>query len=214
MRVVVFVAAQAIRLQRDSENRLDVAGRTFSVGMSPVQGMTGIDRVIELHGRPAGRHVAGVALASEVAVVLVVVLMAGDTVHRQGIGEGVVTVACVTALLAMFAKQREARITFVIEACVFPAHRAMAVTALVSAAAVVRIVLRVAVVAGSRCICKCVIGMTVQALGPLMLPDQRVPGRIVVKLEVHPVVWCVAIAALIAKGLTVWVICFVTGIAI
>ncbi len=53
MRIVVFVAAEAVGLQSNVEDRRDVAGGTLSVGMSAVQGMTGIDRVIELHGRPA-----------------------------------------------------------------------------------------------------------------------------------------------------------------
>ncbi len=119
--------------------------------------------------------------------------------------------ARIAALLAVLAHQREARITLMVKARVIPSHRTMTVAALVAATAIMRVVVRVAAEAGCWRIRKRVIGMTIETLGSLMLADQRIACRVVIELEVHPVVRRMAIAALGAEGLAMGVIGFVAG---
>ena len=57
MGVVVFVARQAVGRERRLEYRLDVACSTFGFGMSPVEGVSGVCRMIELHFGPSGARV-------------------------------------------------------------------------------------------------------------------------------------------------------------
>lgn len=58
VRFVLFVAGQAVRYELDVERGLDVAGRTFDIGMRTEQRVPGIGGVIEANVSPRSRNVA------------------------------------------------------------------------------------------------------------------------------------------------------------
>lgn len=83
MGVVFFVAGQAVSGQGHIENRLDVASLAFSLGMRATEGVSGVCGVIELHIRPSGAHMTGLALRAEMSLVVVVFLVTADTLHGE-----------------------------------------------------------------------------------------------------------------------------------
>lgn len=78
MRLVLFVAEQAVRLQFDGKHRFDMAGGAFGVRMRAKQGVPRVDGVIESSLRPAGRSMTGVAGFAEVPFMIVVFLVTGE----------------------------------------------------------------------------------------------------------------------------------------
>lgn len=214
MCVVVFVARQAVGSECGFEDRLNMASLALDIVMSPVQGVAGIREMIETYFRPARARVAGFALFPEMAFVVVVFKMTIDALHRQLIGERVVTMTGLAFLLRMFVLEQKACITIVIEARVVPAQRAMAVAALVAAAAVMCVILGMTAVTGRGRIRKRVVGMTVKTRRPLVFTNQRIPRRVVIELDLQPVVRGMTISALCAKRSGVRVVIFVTGKAV
>ena len=214
MCVVVFVARQAVGSECGFEDRLNMASLALDIVMSPVQGVAGIREMIETYFRPARARVAGFALFPEMAFVVVVFKMTIDALHRQLIGERVVTMTGLAFLLRMFVLEQKACITIVIEARVVPAQRAMAVAALVAAAAVMCVILGMKAVTGRGRIRKRVVGMTVKTRRPLVFTNQRIPRRVVIELDLQPVVRGMTISALCAKRSGVRVVIFVTGKAV
>ena len=187
--IVVFMTGQAVRSQRDVEDRLDVARHTLDVSVRSVQGMAGINSMIESHFRPAGTRVARIALLAEVAFVVVVFQVAANAFHRELVRERVFAVACIAFLLRVFAVEQEARITIVIKTRVIPAQRTVTVAAFIAAAPIVSIILGMTTETRRRCIRKRVVSVTVEAGRPLVLADQGIAGRFVIELDFHPVIW-------------------------
>lgn len=79
VRFVLFVAGQAVRYELDVERGLDVAGRTFDIGMRTEQRVPGISGVIEANFSPRGRYVAGIALLAKQAVMIVILFVTRET---------------------------------------------------------------------------------------------------------------------------------------
>lgn len=212
--VIVLVTRETVAFQLHFVNRLDVAGSTLGFPVRTDQCVAGVFLMIEMHIGPAAAGVTGLAALSEMTLVIVVFPVAGDARHVEFVGERVVAVAAIAILLRMLAIQWEIRIAIVIEARIVPAPRVVAVAALVAAAAIVRIVFRMAVVAFSRRILKRIVGMAVQALGLLVLADQRIIGGVVIELDIVPFHRGVAVAAGRPQRLAVRVMFFVAGIAV
>lgn len=196
MSVIVFVAGEAVRLQLHFEDRFDVTGDALFFCVHTVQRVAGGDTVIEVHFGPAAAGVTGIAVLAAMPVMMVVFEVTADAGRVEFIGERVFGVATFTALFGVFAIDHEVGVTIVIETRVFPALGVMAVAALIATAAVVRIIFRVTVVTGGRCVLKRIVCMTAQAAWLLVLADQRVIGRTVIEFHVEPLDRGMAVAAL------------------
>lgn len=184
--IVVLVAGEAIPLQLRIIDRLDMTRGAFGFAVRADQRVARILAVVEAHFRPTAAGVAGFAALAEMPVVIVILAMAGDAGHVELVGERVLAVAALATLLGVLAVEHEIRIAIVIEARIVPAPRAVAVAAFIAAAAIVRIVFCMTVVAFRRRVPERVIGVAVEACRFLVLADQRVPGCIVVELDVQP----------------------------
>lgn len=186
MSIIVFVAGQAVALELHVEDRLDMTGGALDFAVRTDQRVAGILAMVEVNVRPTATGVAGFAALTEMSFVIIVFAVAGDAGHIELIGERVLAVAAVAALLGMLAVEHEIRIPVVIEARIVPAARAVAVTARIATAAIMCIVLRMTVIALGRCTLERVISMAVEARGFLVLADQGVSGGFVVELDVEP----------------------------
>ena len=169
--IVFFVAGQAVSGQRRIENGLDMAGRAFDVRVRAVEGVAGVQGMIELHLGPSDTHMARLALPAEMALVVVVFLVTSDALHGELVRKRIVAMASVAVLLRMFVIERKASVATVIKAGVVPAERAVACTTLVAAAPFVRIILGMASVARRRRIGERIVGVTVEAGRFLVFAD-------------------------------------------
>ena len=214
MRVVILMTRQAVRSRRCIEDRLDMASGTFSISMCTQQRMTRVDVMIEMHVRPPGRRMTGIAGTTEVPVVVVVVFVTGDAGRTQAVGERVGAMVTVASLLGVHAIEGKLCVALMIEARFVPTNRAVAIAAFGTAAPVVRVVLGMAGITCRRRILERVVGVTVKTPWSLVVADQRKAGRVVIELNVQPALGCMAVAALRAESARMCVIAFVTGKAI
>ena len=214
MGVVILVAGETVLLQRYLENRFDVAGFALGLLMRTDQSVFRDFFMIETNLGPAAAGVAGFASFAEMAFVIVVLEVAGNTCHIELIGERVFAVAAIAILFGMLAVQHEIRIAIVIEARVVPAFRAVTVAAIVAATALVCIVLGMAVVALGRCILEGVVLMAVQAGGLQVFANQRITSRFMIEFDVLPFHRRMTIAARLAKRAAVRIVFFVTRVAV
>ena len=173
--------------------------------------MLGVDVMVEGDFDKPFRNVTHIAALSEMRFMVVVVPMAGDTGCIHGVAERVVRVTIVADQQTMFAQQFERCIPRMIERGIVPVSRFVAVSAFLAAAPIMRIVLGMTAVAGSRRFGKRVIGMTRKAGCRLMLADQCEVGLCVVERNVHPVGRRVAIVALSSDKFVMWIVGFVAG---
>lgn len=214
MGVVILVTGETILLQCYFEDRFDVTGFAFSLFMRADQCIFRDLFMIEANVGPAAAVVAGFASFAEVAFVVVVLQVAGDTCHIKFIGERVLAVAAIAVLFGMLAVQHEIRIAIVIEARVVPAFRAVTVAAIVAATALVCIVLGMAVVALGRRVLEGIVLMAVQASGLQVFANQRITGRIMIEFDVLPLHRRMTIATHFAKRSAMRIVFFVTRVAI
>jgi len=212
--IVILVTGETIPLQLYLEDRFDVAGIAFGLQMRADQCVFCVLFVIEVNLCPAAARVAGFAGFAEVAFVIVVLEVAGNTCHIEFIGERILAVAAVTFLFGMLAVQHEIRVAVVIETGVVPAFRAVTGATFVAATAVMSIVLGMAVVAFRRRILERVVLMAVQARRFLVLADQRKIGGVVIEFHVEPLHRGVAVSAGRAQRVGVRVVFFMARITI
>ena len=211
MGIVVLVARQAVGGQRYVEDRLNVTGLALDVRVRSAERVPRFQGVIELHLGPSGADMAGLTLLSEMPLVVVVLLVASDTLHGQLIGKRVVAMAGVALLLRVPAVEQEARITIVIETGVVTSDRTMTVATLVAASPGVGIVFGVAAVAGRGCVGERIVCVAIEARGSLVLADQGKAGCIVIEFNLEPVIRRVAVGALCAERSRVRIVVFVAG---
>ncbi len=212
--IVVLVAGKTVGNEFDFEDRFDVTGDTLRFRMCAMQSVVGVDVMVEAQIGPTAAGMTGIAGLATMPIVIVIFEVAGDTGHVEFIGKRVLAVAAVTALLGMFAIDHEVGITIVIETCVVPTVRVMTVAALIAAAAVVRVIFRVAVVTHGRRVLKGIVCMAVQAAWLLVFADQGVFGRTVIEFHVEPPGRGMAVAANRAQCLPVWIIFLMAGITV
>ena len=199
MSIVVFVARQAVSGWCNVEDRLNVTGLALDVRVRTAERVACIQGMIELHLGPSGADMAGFALLSEMPLVVVVFLVASDTLRGQLVGERVVAVARIALLLRVPAVEQEASITIVIKTGVVPTDRTMTIATLVAAATVMGVIFCMTAEAGRRRVGKRIVCVAIEARGSLVLANQGEAGCVVIKLDVEPVVGCMAVAALRAQ---------------
>lgn len=147
-----------------------------------------------------------VALGAIVAVVIVVLEMTGTTAAIHLVGKRVVTMTIIAAQFAVTAFERKLRIPAVIEFRVFPADRAVTVSALLAAPSLVGVIVLVAGKAVRRCIQVRRIRVAIEACGLAMMADQGKTGRIMVELRFLPADRGMAITAGGAQALLVGIV--------
>ena len=201
---------QAVRSRRCIEDRFNVARSAFSIGMCTKQRMSRVDVMIEMHVRPPGRCMTGIAGTTEVPVVVVVVFMTGDAGRTQAVGKRIRAMATVASLLGVHAIEGKLCVALMIEARFVPINRAVTIAAFGTAAPIVRVILGMAGVTRGRRILERVVGVTVKTPRPLVVTDQREAGRVVIKLNVQPTFRCMAVAALRTESARMCVVALVT----
>jgi hypothetical protein len=214
MGVIVLMARETVPSQFRFEDWLDVAGFAFSLSMRADQCVFRVFFMIEMDVSPTAAGVAGLTGFAEVAFVIVVLQVAGNTGRIEFIGERVLAVAAGTFLFGMLAVQQEIRVAVVIETGVVPAFRAVTVSALVAAAPFMRVVLGMTVVALGRRVLERVVLMAIEAGGLQVFADQRISGRIMIEFDVLPFHRRVTIATRRAQRPAVRIVFFVTRVAI
>jgi len=137
-----------------------------------VQRVTRIDIVVEPDIVKPFRYVAGITVLTEMAVVIVVIKVAGDAGRIHAIAERVITVAVATNKRRMLTEQFEGRVTRVVKRCVVPVSRLMAVAALLATAPVMCVVIRMATETRGRRLGKRVLGVAVETACRLVGTDQ------------------------------------------
>lgn len=91
--VVLGMATVAARLQGRVIHRFDVAVSAFEILVRAVNLVVRIRIVVELHEGPVTADMAGLALATKMTIMVVVLDVAGHTGHFQIIGKRFVAVA-------------------------------------------------------------------------------------------------------------------------
>jgi len=212
--VVILVTGETILLQCYFEDRLDVTGFAFSLFMRADQCIFRDLFMIEANVCPAAAGVAGFASFAEVAFVIVVLEVAGNTCHIEFIGERVLSVAAIAVLFGMLAVEHEIRIAIVIEARVVPAFRAVTVAAFVAATALMCVILGMAVVALGRRVLERIVLMAIKAGRLQVFANQRITGRFMIEFDVLPFHRRMTIAARLAKRAAVRIVFFVTRVTV
>ena len=210
MRVIILMTCEAVRSRRCIEDRLDMASGTFSISMCAKQRMSRVDVMIEMHVRPPGRRMTGIAGTTKVPVVVVVVFVTGDAGRTQAVGKRIRAMATVTSLFGVHTVERKLRIALMIEARFVPTNRAVTIPAFGTAAPIVRVVLGMAGVTRRWRILERVVGVTVKTPRPLVVTDQREAGRVVIELNVQPAFRRMAVAALRTESARMCVVALVT----
>ena len=176
--------------------------------------MAGVCIVIKSNFRPVRAYMAGVTLLAEVALMIVVLEVTGYTRDLKFVGERIVAVAAIASLIGVLAIQRKVRIAAVIEAGVGPISRIVAVVTFFSAAPVVGVIFSMASETGCRCILKSLDLVTIQAGSLLVLPEQRIVGGVMIKLDNLPVRWRMAIGTCCAHSIVMNVVLLVARITV
>jgi hypothetical protein len=78
VRVVFLMTIPANSRGLSFKYRLDMAGRTFNIGVCAAKGVSGVDVVIERKLHPLIGNMAGVTLLTKVPVMIVIVVVAGE----------------------------------------------------------------------------------------------------------------------------------------
>ena len=113
---VVFLMAVATKCWRlGIEYGFDVTRRALNVGVRATERVLCIDIVIKRDLYPFVSDMASVAVLSKVPIVIVVVLMAGETGCGQLVGKWIITVAVVARQHRVFAGQTERGVARVVE---------------------------------------------------------------------------------------------------
>lgn len=154
--------------------------------------------VVECDERPGLGRVAAIAIRTKMSVVRIILDVTAQAVALQCIGEWIVTVAIATAKRGVLPVNRELCVTLVIETGIQPVGRIMAVAAIFTASAFVRIIRRMTAKTGGRCILEGLIVMAIQAPDLLMTAQQRKIGDIMIELGVLPFKWRMAVTTVIA----------------
>ena len=146
-------------------------------------------------------RMASFAFFAEVAVVVVILKMAGNARGTQAVTERVLAVAVTACEQSMFAGQLEGRVTGVVKRRVLPSSRLVTVLTLFPAASSVGVIARMASITGCWRFCECLVGVAVEAGCRLMLSDQLKPRRVVVEEYFRPPAGCMTVTALSAHCL-------------
>lgn len=115
VRIITGMAAVTTGLQRHVEYRLDMAGRAVGGRMAAKKLMACIPSVIEDAVGPFRCGVAGITVATKVAVVIVVVLVTSDAGGFEFVCEWIFAVAVTTTQFRVAAVEHETCIAGMVE---------------------------------------------------------------------------------------------------
>ena len=136
-----------------------------------MQFVTRVRVVIEKDERPLAAHVAGIAGAAEMTVVIVVLDVAGHTTGFELVRERILAVAVAAIELPVAAVQYKQCVARVVEARIVPADRAVAILTLLAALAVMDVVIGVAARTRRWCVLEGLVFVTAETRGIQMLAD-------------------------------------------
>jgi hypothetical protein len=211
MRIVVRMTGITAGQQFCLEYRLNMAIDAACFLMPAKQPVVRIRVMIEKRLGPGIARMAGVTLVAAVAVVLVILEMAGRACHIHLVLKWILGMAVAACQLGMFEEQLEIGVTGVIETRVAPVGRVMAIFTLLAGAALVNVVIAVTGEAGRRRVLMRLVFVAVPAFHLTMLADQREVRRVVIERRVDPVIRVVTVAA---RGAEIALVNVVVAVAI
>ena len=153
---------------------------------------------------------AGIALVTPVAVMLVILEMTGCTGHIHLVLKRILGVAVATRQIRMFEEQLKICVARMIEARVVPVGRVMAILTLLPGATFVNVVVGMTGKAGCRRVLVRLVLVAIPAFRLTMLADQREVRRVVIESRVGPSAGFVTIGAFAAEIALVNVVVAVT----
>ena len=210
VRIVFGVAVVALHGKRNLEDGLDVTELALEFPVRPAQHIVGIRIVIENAACPVVSAVAGLAGFAEVTFVIVILEVTGNAGRLQLVGEWILAVTIVASNFRVPSGQQKVRVSCVIEGRIEPVGGLMAVAALGAAAAIMRVVIGMTVVAGCGRLQECLIFVTVQTCRCQVFAEQWVAGAAVIEFDIEPAAWRMTVGTLGAHGFAVNVVLFVT----
>ena len=153
--------------------------------------------------------VAGVTLSTAMLVMGVVFKVARYAGLVHFVLERVLGVAVTASQFCVAAEQIKIRVAGMVKARIVPVARVMTVSALVAAAAVVRIIFSVAIETLRRRIRESAVFMAVETSGFEVFSEQWVVGRRMIEFGLQPFCWLMAIDAVRAHSVLVGFVFFV-----
>ena len=147
--------------------------------------------------------VAGVTLITAMLIVGVVFEVARYAGLVHLVLEGIFGMAVAAGQVGVTAKQIKIGVAGMVKARIVPVTRVVAISALVSAAAVMRVILGVAIKTGCRRVRESAVFMAVETGGLEVFSEQRVVRCRVVEFGLQPFRWLVAIDAVAAHSVLV-----------
>lgn len=120
------------------------------------------------------------------AIMSVIFEVTRDAVGRHRVAEWIVGVAVAAGQQSVPAQQGEVGVTGVIETRVFPARRAVAISAVIATAAFMRIVFGMASETVDRCTNECLVLVTAITRRLGVMTHERPAGRVVVEISIFP----------------------------
>ena len=212
--VDVVMAGHAIALQGHFEDRIDMTGAALEWFMCAVQRMPGVSIMVELHGGPGSADMAGIARVTEMACMVVVFQVAAGTSSIELVRERILAMAIATGQVRMAASQRKPCVTCMIEARIAPSGRRMAIAALLAATSVMGVIFGMAAVAGGPRVPESLVRVAGSAFSVEVVANEREPRGVMIKLDVQPAAWRVAVAALRPHRLAMHIVWLMTGEAV
>jgi hypothetical protein len=91
--IVVFVAQSAAAWRLSVKDRFDMTSCAFDTGVGTAERVVRVDVVIECQLRPLGRHVARVTTFAKMPLMVVIIIVAGETGGAELIGKRIVAMA-------------------------------------------------------------------------------------------------------------------------
>ena len=210
VRIVIEMARFTCSLKSYVEDGLDVARRTFNLGVRTQQLVFRVPVVVKGRLGPVVIAVAAIAFLAIVAFMTVIFEVTVNAFRSHLVLEWVFRMAIVTSQQRMFSLEWKVRVSRMIETRVMPIRRVMAVLAFLSTAAVVCIVALVATEAGSWRVLIGFVHVAVETIGFVVLADQWVACRIMIETRVLPLGRRVAFGTSLTQEVLVDIIVFVT----
>jgi len=169
--IIQGVAAYTIHSQLLLVNiLLFMTCRAFCLAVLAAQPELGITVVIKFNPVPGLFTVAVLALLSETTSVLVIMLVAGITIHFNLDLVGILLMAGLAGYITMASPQWKLGVLVMVEVKFLPALRSMAFLAILTIGALVHIIQFVAGITLRRCLLITIVGMTARTIGFGMTP--------------------------------------------
>ena len=140
-----------------------MAGHALKLHVCAMEGVICVYIVIKRNEFKSVWRMASVAVFTEVAIVVVIFNMTGNTRGSQAVTERVLAVAVIACKQSMFADQLERRVTGMVKRRVLPPSRLVTGLTLFAAASVMSVITCVASVTGCWRFRECLVGVAIEA---------------------------------------------------